>query len=265
MDRKLVVVAVGSFGLGALISWAVTADYHSAKARRSRDLLRDVIARQAKFFYEERDSYLTNTVMPVRPAQSQALKETVEEIAQPELPFEQVELRSIDIIPDPDPDIPEGETVEETRTNLQNIINHYTAGQDEVDEFVTAALPTTEVDFTPPFVISQAKYAWDEEEGDHYAKITWTYYPRERMVLDEDNDPVDDVANVLGWKNLAQFGFQTSDPNVVFIRNRRLLTDFEVVQDAESPLPIHVKYGMSEDEFKTNRAAGLIKLRKEDW
>jgi hypothetical protein len=83
-------------------------------------------------------------------------------------------------------------------------------------------------------------------------------------LLDDDNDPVDDIAGMIGWRSLSNFGGESGDPDVVFVRNDRLLSDFEVVRDDESELPLHVKYGMSEEEFKTNKAAGTLKLRRED-
>jgi hypothetical protein len=72
------------------------------------------------------------------------------------------------------------------------------------------------------------------------------------------------VGNTLGWKNLSQFGGESGDPDTVFIRNQRLETDFEVVRDDESPLPLHIQYGMGKEEFKVNKAAGTLRLRDED-
>ena len=159
---------------------------------------------------------------------------------------------------------PPGETPEETRSNLQAIIDQYTANPQDRDNFVEHSSASLEPDYQPPFVISQEKFAYDEDEGDEYDKLTLTYYPDDRVLLDEDDEVIDDINYTVGWRNLSQFGTDTTDADVVFIRNRRMRTDFEVVRDAESPLPLHVKYGMGKEEFQVNNAAGTLKLRRED-
>lgn len=156
------------------------------------------------------------------------------------------------------------ETVEETRSNLQRLIDQYVPTDDDNEAFVAHAAVTTEViDKTPPYVISQALFAYDEE-FEHFDKITLTYYPSARILLDDDQELISDIPAHVGWKNLNRFGDQSEDKDTVFIRNKRLMTDFEVVRETEDDLPLHIRYGMDKETFAATKAAGLLKFRPED-
>jgi hypothetical protein len=274
MRGKLIVAAVGIFGYGVYVGWAFTADRYERKLKAKNVYLQAL-----------REARLDYTRLPVvdddenLPTMAEAIAEIYPDVDvnQPELPFNEldqdirVEFQS--------ENAPEGKTdddgvtgedqevdevkLEETRRGLQSLIDNYTANQEEVDSFSHMG-QTLIQDNTPPFVIPRDKYAYDEDEGEYYDKITVTYYVNHRIVLDEDDEVLEDVGNVLGWRNLAQFGGESGDADVVFVRNRRLLTDYEVVRDDESPLPLHVKYGMGKEEFEVNKAAGFLRLRKED-
>lgn len=231
MNRKL--ISIGIFGYGVLVGWAFTADHADQKAKEKEDEVENLKLRL---------DLLRNQIVVLEKQHD----DTDEEDTDEEEPVDEAK-------------------TEEIRTNLQSLISQYTSEPDNADAFVNVALDNV-MDPTPPFVISKEKYAWDEEEGDQYAKITLTYYPKFRMLLDDDQDliPDKDIPSMVGWKNLRQFGGESGDPDVVFIRNRRLMTDFEVVKDDENDIPAHVKYGMGREEFETNKAAGIIKLRPED-
>lgn len=268
MQRKLIVTALGGFGLGALLSWAITNDVHvNRRIREMEDyaaLLKDktdhIFVLKGRIVVLEREIGSTSS--------------SEEDPNQESLLLDNVELKSVEIGPGPNAhggvieevegqEVPEGETLEETRTNLQALIDTYTADPTAQAQFAEIVVNAEEYDKTPPFVISRTDYAYGEE-GEHHEKITLTYYVRDRVLLDDDDDPIDDVPGMVGWRNLTQFGGESEDPNVVFVRNRRLMTDFEVIKEEDSELPLHVKYGMGKEEFLVNKAAGLIKLRRED-
>jgi hypothetical protein len=258
MHRMLIPTALGAFGLGALVSWAVTADLNERRLVETLEGTLKIIDDKQTYIGLQKDyigylqgligQYKTGEVVPesIGPDPNQS---TIDEV------------EALDVEEDP---IPEGETPEETRTNLQNIINTYTADPDsqvDIDRFIDLAVDI-EHEPSPPFVISREDYAYDEE-GDSFEKITLQYYHRDRIVLDGDEDPVD-VAQIVGWRNLSQFGGVSGDPDVVFVRNRRLETDFEVVKEDDRSLPLHVQFGMEREEFRVNKAAGLIRLPRED-
>lgn len=287
MQNKLIVAAVGTFGLGALVGWAISADIHENQLideRASYDkmikektehiwALQDRIERNWVATVSSNDSSLTQPIGEVVNSSQMELIVDINDVVggwgvtQPVNQFETKEEPVVveESVPEEteEESVPEGETPEETRTNLQNLIDTYTADQDAQEEFVNIATRSVDIDKTPPYVISRAMYAWDEE-GDSFAKITLTYFPRDRVLLDDDEDPIADVASTVGWRSLSQFGSESEDPDVVFVRNRRMETDFEVIKEDESDLPLHVRYGMEKEEFHVNRAAGRIKLRQED-
>lgn len=242
MKLTLIASGVGLFGLGALVGWAFTADRAEVKMRSNVEDLEELKERlRSKSI---RIGELEAELDVVRNPEEIESGGKIEEVSYDDIPQE---------------------SPEETRENLQKLINTYTSNPDDVDTFVDRARQVVAegANDVPPFVISRAKYSWDEEEGDEYAKITITYYPTHRVLLDDDQDPVDNVDALVGWRNLNRFGDESEDPDVVFIRNRRLETDFEVVRE-EGELPTHVKYGMPRSEFEANKNAGRIRFREED-
>jgi hypothetical protein len=250
MQSKLIAAGAGLFSLGALIGWAITADRWDKKLKEQ----------------EEKRQHTISVLRKRCASAEQSNLDYMRELRDLKEPQES------NFAADPDRNAPEGvpygfngavepgETVEETRINLQRLIDNYTAVPEDVETFAHLGRPMPPND-TPPFVIPRETFAWDEEEGDNYSKITLTYYPKDRVLLDDEEDVMDDVNNVVGWKNLNRFGDESGDPEVVFIRCRRLMTDFEVVRDDENDLPAHVKYGMSKDQYEVNKAAGFIKFK----
>lgn len=268
MNDKLIAIAAGTFAYGTLLGWAVTADHFAKKIKEKEDRVDDLRAR---------NRWLQDRKYVVMVGEN-GYEAVPEDAIHPDLWDEMIYRPDVETSDDENPrgddsdevvvtseeeEIEETpETEEVTRANLQKLIDSYTADPENQDTFVKSAQKSIQ-DASPPFVISQGAFSWDEE-GEDYSKITVTYFPQSRVVLDDDDELMDDVGNTLGWRCLSQFGAESNDPDTVFIRNQRLMTDFEVVRDTESPLPLHVKYGMEKQEFEVSRAAGLLRLRDED-
>lgn len=248
MNWKLISTGVGGAAVGALVGWAVTADYYEKK--------HEALARDA----EDMASALAEKSQQIR-----ALSREVEFLKTPPVSEQVEELNTggeIEEVKD-DPDLDERNA--EVQRNLQELIEPYVSGEEPVDEFVTKARKVVTARGAPPEVISKELYAWDPDgPGDEYEKTTLTYYPRHRLLLDEDDDPIDgpDVDVMVGWRSLNQFGGESGDPNVVFVRNHRLQTDFEVVKEEDEDPPIHVQFGMPRAEFEAQRAAGTLTFRE---
>lgn len=262
---KLIVAVAGGMGYGALVGWAITADYYRRRLREKDEhidaMRRYPIGRILSVVETEEGmeatGFLFDSEQPPLPLEfeSSESENPPGEKSDDEDVTGEKEVEG-------DEEFDEAQT-EAVRANLQGIIDKYTSSPEDRDAFVERGSIAVH-DRTPPFVISRAKYSWDEEEGDDYDKITVTYYPHYRVVLDDGNEVMDDVNNVLGWRNLSRFGDESEDADVVYVRNRRMMTDFEVVKDEESELPLHVKYGMGREEFEVHKAAGTLKLRDED-
>lgn len=77
-----------------------------------------------------------------------------------------------------------------------------------------------------PFVISFDEY--DENEEGH-SQTNLTYFDGDDILIDEKEEPIEDVENTVGTENLQKFGHGSKDSKIVYIRNERLDLDFEVV------------------------------------
>lgn len=252
MRNKLIAAGLGLVGYGALLGWAVTGDKLEAKMKSNQRMLGEIITRQAQELEAAKTLFLKQTATEEAPA-------VTEEVVVEAVQEADVETMRID-------EQLKGETPEETRANLQRLINRYHPEDEEAFvHMATRVVDDAAVENSAPEVISQQTYAWDEI-GENHAKVTATYYPNDRVMLDDDGDPVDekDIDGIYGWKNLQRFGDQTDNPDTVFIRNFRLETDFEVFRDTENQLPAHVKYGIGRHEFETQQAAGITRFRRDD-
>lgn len=261
MKSQTMLIAAGAAAYGALVGWAVTADHYERKLKDKDEYVEELRARPLQTFYQQNHYANQSTAsLPLEPRE--------EDDSEPENPRgdETVEVDEADVTEEEG--VPPSETPEETRANLQSLIDQYASGGPDLNLPAQASFAemgtVAAFERTPPFVITRTQFSYDEDEGDDYKKMTVTYYPNDRVVIEEDEDVMDDVGNVLGWKNLNRFGDESGDADVVFIRNRRLEIDYEVVRDEESQLPLHVKYGMGRDEFEVNKAAGTLRLREED-
>ena len=98
-----------------------------------------------------------------------------------------------------------------------------------------------------PYVISYEEYA---DEHSDFDKVTLTYYEGDDTLTDDRDEPIDDVSRQIGEDALTMFGRKSHDKNVVYVRNERLGSDFEVMRDPgkysviilniEEPKPIKV-------------------------
>lgn len=85
-----------------------------------------------------------------------------------------------------------------------------------------------------PYPLTRAEFlnqrTWNE-------KISWTLY-KDGVVTDETGEVVDDVKRYLGDQLMEAFGIDGDDPDVAYIGNDQLETDFEIcrVMDCYGPL-----------------------------
>lgn len=294
MQNKLI-IALGAAAYGALVSWAVTADHYEQKLKTTRKYYNTYNIYNASspepgpWSIDAEDlqgtvkmEAQTNDDLDVRldSGEIEIVREADGTLRTRNLQGEEGEITASDAEnprgdetsevdeageTDDESVVPAGETPEETRNKLQSVIDQYavsddSSGQQDVAE--TGAW--MEHEDVLPFVISRATFSSDPDEGDLYEKETLTYYPRYRVLLDEDEETIDDIPKVVGWKNLNRFGDQSEEMDTVYVRNRKLMTDYEVVREEDEDLPLHVKYGMPKDEFETAKASGMVKVRDED-
>lgn len=84
-----------------------------------------------------------------------------------------------------------------------------------------------------PYIITHDEYFAGEKD---YDTQSYTYYKVDDTLTDEHDKPVENVEEAIGEDHLVRFGSGSKDPNIVYIRNDRLGTDYEVIQSAGSYL-----------------------------
>lgn len=78
-----------------------------------------------------------------------------------------------------------------------------------------------------PYVISEEEFGLNEEG---FSQVSITYYEGDGTLADERDQEIPFPDPIVGEDNLIRFGDGSGDPNVVYIRNERLSTDFEVLR-----------------------------------
>ncbi len=75
-----------------------------------------------------------------------------------------------------------------------------------------------------PYVITPDEFG----TRDDYSTISLTYYA-DKVVTDEENDPLENIDDYIGYESLEHFGEYEDDS--VFVRNEELKTDYEILLD----------------------------------
>lgn len=81
-------------------------------------------------------------------------------------------------------------------------------------------------DMEKPYVISPDEYG----EIDDYDLYSYTYYA-DKVLADENNEPIEDVDQRIGLESLNHFGEYGDDS--VYVRNDKLRADYEILLDNE--------------------------------
>jgi hypothetical protein len=103
-----------------------------------------------------------------------------------------------------------------------------------VEETILPVPPPVQNVFDPkrdPYIITQDVFMANDPE---HEQATLTYYAGSDQLCGEADDPIDNAALVAGLEFKTSFGTDSSDPNVVHIRNEGLHMDFEIVQSEGS-------------------------------
>jgi hypothetical protein len=112
-----------------------------------------------------------------------------------------------------------GTPVEITETHSNIFVDGH-----ELEEFDYAA----EVDKRnpdEPYIITHDEFM-ENENG--FTQGTMTYYNGDDILTDDKDVPVPDIENIVGSEALTRFGYGSRDRNVVYVRNEKLETDFEI-------------------------------------
>lgn len=82
-----------------------------------------------------------------------------------------------------------------------------------------------------PYVINIEEFTDDNED---YDKLSVTYYEGDDVMADERDGVIPEPSTLVGADALTRFGEGSDDENIVYVRNEKLTSDFEIVRDARS-------------------------------
>lgn len=134
---------------------------------------------------------------------------------------------------------------EKQKINYSNIANNYyrpspeeivrekryNSDEEDEDEDEKSYGPTEdEQDEEIPYIITLNEFS---DEKLHFDKITLTYYEDDDTLADEQEEVIPDPVSVVGEEALFAFG-DGVDPDIVYVRNHKLGSDYEVVRVRES-------------------------------
>jgi hypothetical protein len=226
--RELPILAIGAFVGGAL---AGPAGYFFAKKKLTKHfeqvLLEEV--QDAKAFYKA-----IQKPDPTELAQKHIM-EDVDDITEEDLRETVRELHYVsdELVQEEEAaDIQEAieeEIEHEEQSRHRNVFRDSPPPKDPWNQADEEAL-REELDVGSPYVVSFDEF---QEHGD-YDNITLTYFEEDDVLVDERDQPIEEVESVVGGDNLTKFGHGSKDNNVVYIRNNRLEADFEVMRSRGS-------------------------------
>lgn len=119
----------------------------------------------------------------------------------------------------------------------------------EVQEEITMEFTTPPRPEEGPYVITLQEFMEDDHE---FEKSSVVYYQGDMTLVDDREEPIDNVQGIIGETSLNYFGYESSDPNVVHVRSPNLGMDFEVVRHegtySEEVLGLHADPGKLRDD-----------------
>lgn len=125
----------------------------------------------------------------------------------------------------------------------------------EVKSVYDPAKDPTQWDRDPnfPYVITEEEFMQDAE---NYSKITIKYYDKDSSLVDEREQYIPNMDSIVGEDNMEHFGIGTDSPDIVYVRNDRLESDFEVTRE-------HANYSIDILGFEPDDDIGRIALKKQ--
>lgn len=86
-------------------------------------------------------------------------------------------------------------------------------------------------DHNKPYVITEEESMENDPEYDH---INLTYYAGDNVLSDDEDGVIEKVEEIVGIENLGLFGVGTDNVDVVFVRNDRMKSNYEISRRADS-------------------------------
>ena len=84
---------------------------------------------------------------------------------------------------------------------------------------------------TAPYIITHDEFFAGDLD---YETNTLTYFEGDDTLTNEKDEPIREIDKMIGEDHLVRFGHGSKDRNIVYVRNDRLETDFEVIKSTGS-------------------------------
>ncbi len=104
---------------------------------------------------------------------------------------------------------------------------HNDSPPDDDPEDMPRILPTD----GGPYIISLDEFADEFQEFD---KITLYYYELDDTLTEENEEVIIDVSDVVGDEALSEFGTESNNDDIVYVRNPSLRADYEIIRLVKS-------------------------------
>jgi hypothetical protein len=109
-----------------------------------------------------------------------------------------------------------------------------------------------------PYVIEAAEWYTNQT---NYDQISLTYWADDDVLADVNKRMITDIEGVVGATNLHRFGFQSNDPDIVYVRNDRLKADYEITKDERNYAEI--VHGVDPDAERVSSAPRRMRSNDE--
>jgi len=101
----------------------------------------------------------------------------------------------------------------------------------EADRTPEGVVPLPEPLMDEPYLISYDMFFEDEPPTQDFSRITVTYYEGDKVLTDDQEQPIDDVVRAVGSEFQYLFGQHSNDENMVYIVNPIQQVKYEIVRD----------------------------------
>lgn len=127
-----------------------------------------------------------------------------------------------------DEEVAAGTLVIEETTRVEVATNVFTdANLEHWDYEREVAKRTPDV----PYIITEEEFLQNDPS---HAQSSLTYFEKDDILLDAVDQIIQDQDGIVGDDNLVRFGKGSKHPNIVFVRNERIETDFEIERSSGS-------------------------------
>lgn len=110
-----------------------------------------------------------------------------------------------------------------------------------------------------PYIITRDEWETGVENYESQAVI---YYEGDDTLCDNNDTRIPDIERVIGSRHFNYFGYQSGDKDVVYIRNPRLGSDFEVVRNKGEYTVVVL--GLDDEDLGRNQKQRISKMRDDD-